>query len=45
MSETESRDPSFEATLMRRISKRLLPFLMLVYFISYVDRVNMASLR
>jgi len=29
-----------EATAMRKVGLRLIPFLVLCYFISYVDRVN-----
>ena len=31
----------FEATTIRRVTVRLLPFLMLCYFVSFVDRVNL----
>jgi len=31
----------FEATTIRRVTLRLLPFLMVCYFVSFVDRVNL----
>jgi len=36
-------DPAsqFEATTIRRVTLRLLPFLMVCYFVSFVDRVNL----
>ena len=44
---TLSADASLEAVTMRRVSWRLLPFLLLAYLISYIDRVNIgfASLQ
>ncbi|MGA2124760.1 MAG: MFS transporter [Xanthobacteraceae bacterium] len=44
---TPSADASLEAVTMRRVSWRLLPFLLLAYLISYIDRVNIgfASLQ
>src|ERR1700690_857574 len=33
-------DQSLEATTMRRVSWRLMPFLLLAYVICYIDRVN-----
>jgi MFS family permease len=33
-------EPAFEAATMRRVSWRLLPFLLLAYLIAYIDRVN-----
>ena len=44
---TPSADASLEAATMRRVSWRLLPFLLLAYLISYIDRVNIgfASLQ
>ena len=38
--EASSRDESIENGAMRKIGWRLVPFLMLCYFIAYVDRVN-----
>src|ERR1700742_445683 len=38
--EASSRDESVENGAMRKIGWRLVPFLMLCYFIMYVDRVN-----
>src|ERR1700742_1046122 len=38
--EASSRDESVENGAMRKIGWRLVPFLMLCYFIAYVDRVN-----
>jgi len=40
-------DATLEAVTMRRVSWRLLPFLLLAYLISYIDRVNIgfASLQ
>jgi sugar phosphate permease len=32
--------PALEREVMRKITRRLVPFLMLAYFISFVDRVN-----
>src|SRR5271166_4892229 len=39
--------PALEATTMRRVSWRLMPFLLLAYLICYIDRVNVgfASLQ
>ena len=34
------RDSALEVTTMARVSRRLIPFLILCYFIAYVDRVN-----
>jgi sugar phosphate permease len=36
---TGATDP-FEAATIRRVSLRLLPFLMLAYLVCYIDRVN-----
>ena len=38
--EANLRDPSIEHGAMRKVGWRLVPFLMLCYFIAYVDRVN-----
>src|SRR6266478_2683733 len=40
MPTTSAPLPRIETETMRRITWRLLPFFMLCYFISYVDRVN-----
>src|SRR3954464_15348165 len=40
MAETSSDQRSLEAATMRKVGMRLIPFLVLCYFISYVDRVN-----
>src|SRR3954466_11018706 len=40
MPRTSAPLPRIEAETMRRITWRLLPFFMICYFISYVDRVN-----
>src|SRR3954447_26345159 len=40
MAETSSDERSLEAATMRKVGLRLIPFLVLCYFISYVDRVN-----
>ena len=43
MSETSlgpTKQQSLEAATMRRVIWRILPFLMVCYFIAYVDRVN-----
>jgi len=37
---TPTADLSLEATTMRRVSWRLMPFLLLAYLICYIDRVN-----
>jgi ACS family tartrate transporter-like MFS transporter len=37
---TPTADQSLEATTMRRVSWRLMPFLLLAYLICYIDRVN-----
>lgn len=37
---TGATDNSVEATTMRRIALRIVPFLMVCYFVSFVDRVN-----
>ena len=37
---TPSADSTLEATTMRRVSWRLMPFLLLAYLICYIDRVN-----
>ncbi len=44
---TVSADQQLEATTMRRVSWRLMPFLLLAYLICYIDRVNIgfASLQ
>jgi sugar phosphate permease len=38
--EVSLRDASIEHGAMRKVGWRLVPFLMLCYFIAYVDRVN-----
>src|SRR3954449_537286 len=40
MAQTSSDERSLEAATMRKVGLRLIPFLVLCYFISYVDRVN-----
>jgi MFS family permease len=40
MTSTSTVLPKIETETMRRITWRLLPFFMVCYFISYVDRVN-----
>src|ERR1700741_5606966 len=40
MSVTTTQDQEFEATGMRRVSWRLMPFLLAAYLICYIDRVN-----
>ncbi len=40
MSNVASMPDELEARVMRRISWRILPFVMLLYFISFLDRVN-----
>src|SRR5690348_14913582 len=40
MSMTATGDKVVEATTMRRVSWRLMPFLLLAYLICYIDRVN-----
>jgi len=47
MSETLSQDSALQAATMRRVSWRLMPFLMLAYLLCYIDRVNVgfASLQ
>src|SRR6202034_4164146 len=40
MSTTIPRERTLEATTMRRVSWRLMPFLLLAYLICYIDRVN-----
>jgi len=40
MSSTEDGADAIEAATMRRIAWRIVPFLMLCYFVSFVDRVN-----
>ena len=37
---TLSADQNLEAATMRRVSWRLMPFLLLAYLICYIDRVN-----
>jgi ACS family tartrate transporter-like MFS transporter len=37
---TPTADQSLEVTTMRRVSWRLMPFLLLAYLICYIDRVN-----
>src|SRR3984957_16012024 len=37
---TPTADQSIEVTTMRRVSWRLMPFLLLAYLICYIDRVN-----
>lgn len=32
--------PALEKRVIRRISLRIIPFIMLLYFIAYIDRVN-----
>jgi len=36
----KSAELKLEATTMRRVSWRLMPFLLLAYLICYIDRVN-----
>jgi MFS transporter, ACS family, tartrate transporter len=47
MSQTFQQDKTLEATTMRRVSWRLMPFLTLAYLLCYIDRVNVgfASLQ
>jgi hypothetical protein len=47
MSETLSQNSALQAATMRRVSWRLMPFLMLAYLLCYIDRVNVgfASLQ
>ena len=40
MSQAASHDSVLEAATMRRVSWRLMPFLMLAYLLCYIDRVN-----
>src|SRR5665213_2461678 len=40
MSSTEDGADAIEAATMRRIAWRIVPFLMLCYFVSFLDRVN-----
>src|ERR1700741_1703364 len=40
MSVTTTQDQEFEATGMRRVSWRLMPFLIAAYLVNYIDRVN-----
>ena len=35
-----SERPELERVTMRRVTLRIVPFLMLCYFIAFVDRVN-----
>ena len=47
MSQAISQEQSLEAETMRRVSWRLMPFLLLAYLLCYIDRVNVgfASLQ
>src|SRR5712672_2858368 len=47
MSQAVVQDSVLEAATMRRVSWRLMPFLMLAYLLCYIDRVNVgfASLQ
>ena len=36
---------AIEARVIRKITWRILPFVMLLYFVSFLDRVNVASPR
>ena len=47
MSQALDQDKILEAATMRRVSLRLMPFLMLAYLLCYIDRVNVgfASLQ
>src|ERR1700691_6171977 len=40
MSTTMTKDQALEAVVMRRVSWRLLPFLIAAYLVNYIDRVN-----
>ena len=40
MAPTPTPDAAFESRTMRKVGLRLIPFLVLCYFIAYVDRVN-----
>src|ERR1700684_3267133 len=40
MSTTMTKDQALEAVVMRRVSWRLMPFLLAAYLICYIDRVN-----
>ena len=40
MSTTMTKDQAMEAEVMRRVSWRLMPFLLAAYLICYIDRVN-----
>src|SRR5471030_697650 len=47
MSQAIDQDKILEAATMRRVSWRLMPFLMLAYLLCYIDRINLgfASLQ
>ena len=46
---TANPDPTIEAALgratMARVTRRLLPMLMLCYFVAYLDRVNIGAIQ
>jgi MFS family permease len=47
MSSSQGADTALEATVMKRVFWRLMPFLLIAYLIAYIDRVNVgfASLQ
>ena len=42
VADASSRLSDTEARIMRRITLRIIPFLMLCYFVAYLDRVNLS---
>jgi ACS family tartrate transporter-like MFS transporter len=40
--ETDTSGPGIEKRTMDKVERRLVPFLMLCYFIAYLDRVNIS---
>jgi MFS family permease len=42
VADTDSRLSDTEARIMRRVTWRLIPFLILCYFVAYLDRVNLS---
>ena len=40
ISDSTTTEAALERTTMARVTRRLLPMLMLCYFVAYLDRVN-----
>ena len=45
MSVAPTRDDSLRQRTLRKVTIRLVPFVMALYFVNYLDRTNLGSLR